>query len=109
MTTAVASARPLEDQVHAFFGAALGAAVAYSLYGQDVTSLAVGGLAGYFVHPIAVSEVKRLHFIPHIVRPLLPAAAAGAFVGYQLNGGDPAMAGAYAAGAAAVQYGVTWY
>ncbi len=105
------STRPLETQIHAAFGAVLGAGVAYSLGGRnDVVSMAIGAGIGYFVHPILVAQASVIPLVPAQFKALVPASIAGGFIAYNLYPGPDYvnLALGVAAGGAA-QYAVTAY
>ncbi len=105
------TSRLFETQIHAAFGAVLGAGVAYSLGGRnDIVSMAIGAGIGYFVHPILVSQAGLIPVVPAQFKALVPAAAAGGFIAYNLYPGpDYVNLALGAAAGAGAQYAVTAY
>ena len=82
------------------YPAALGAGVAYSMYGTDPVSLALGGVAGYFAYA-PVSSVGVSLPLPSIIKLSVPEIVAGALIGYNMYNGNLAYtAGGAAAGVA---------
>jgi len=82
---------------------ALGAGVAYSLYGRSLLPIAIGGAVGgvaYFPMVKLGSELP----LPHVIRSAVPEILAGGLVGYNMYGGDLT----YAAMGAAIGVGVKY-
>ena len=93
---------PKELKIEAIaYQAALGAGVAYSMYGTDPVSLAIGGVAGYFAYPPLSDAGHSLSALPDIIKLSVPEIVAGALIGYNLYNGNLAYtAGGAAAGVA---------
>ncbi len=82
-----------------YFGAAVGAGLAYAFFGQDLVSLGAGAAAGYFAYPMVQSKVEGLS-LPY-AHYALPAAS-GAAISYGMYGQNyTTLAAGAAAGAGA--------
>jgi len=84
-----------------YFGAAVGAGLAYAFFGQDLVSLGAGAAAGYFAYPMVQSKVEGLS-LPY-AHYALPAAS-GAAIAYKIYEGEPMPIAAGAAAGAGACY-----
>lgn len=86
------------------YPAALGAGVAYSMYGRSLLPLGVGALGGYFAYKPLMSVGHSLSSLPPVISYAVPEIVAGGLIGYSMYGGDLT----YTAAGAAIGVGVKY-
>lgn len=88
------------------YPAALGAGVAYSMYGKSLLPLGFGAVSGYFAYRPLMTIGHSLSSLPAAISYAVPEIVAGGLIGYSLYGGDLTYAAAGAAVGVGVKYGM---